>query len=219
MRPVEQGLLYWKPGEDVRMIASRVSEDSPLRPREHLALVNSVAVSQRNGNVYFTSSTDVPPQYMHGVYLPMKSVQLATMLVRSRKAYIGVFHGGCRWGRKICDAHRQCKETQPVAMTARQICLTHCTCVCSSSWVRIACVQFMLSKRRANTQGRQTGILLEYEPQSRRIRCLADGAWFANGVALPKDGSYVLFVDTMRMRLLKLWLHGPKVRIAQRCSA
>lgn len=60
-----------------------MSEDSALRPNEPITLANSVAVSQRDGKVYFTSSTDVPPPYIDGVYLPMKSVQLATMLVRT----------------------------------------------------------------------------------------------------------------------------------------
>jgi sugar lactone lactonase YvrE len=56
-------------------------------------------------------------------------------------------------------------------------------------------------------------MLLELDPETRQVTCLVDGLWFGNGVALPRDGSFVLFVDTMRLAVYKLWLSGPKVNI------
>jgi hypothetical protein len=78
----EQGLLYWKPHSPVEVAANRVSASSALQPGAPLQVVNSVAVSQTTGKVYFTSSTDVPPMYINGLWLPLKSAQLAVMLVR-----------------------------------------------------------------------------------------------------------------------------------------
>jgi sugar lactone lactonase YvrE len=61
-------------------------------------------------------------------------------------------------------------------------------------------------------QGRKSGMLLEYDPASGLTTCLQDELWFANGVAVPKDGSFVLYVETPRLRVLKLWLTGTQVQ-------
>lgn len=39
----------------------------------------------------------------------------------------------------------------------------------------------------------------------------AQGFYYANGVALSKDDSYVVMAETDRLRVHKIWLKGPKV--------
>jgi hypothetical protein len=39
---------------------------------------------------------------------------------------------------------------------------------------------------------------------------LLDNLWFANGVAIVKDESYVLVCETFMARIVRLWLTGPK---------
>ncbi|PSC76943.1 gluconolactonase isoform B [Micractinium conductrix] len=59
-------------------------------------------------------------------------------------------------------------------------------------------------------QGGATGRLLMYDPRTRITELLADGIWFANGVALSEDESYLLVAETFGQRLLRHWLTGPR---------
>lgn len=59
-------------------------------------------------------------------------------------------------------------------------------------------------------QGQPTGRLLRYDPATRRTHVVADGIWFANGVALSRDGSYVAVVETVSMRVKRVWLTGER---------
>ena len=59
-------------------------------------------------------------------------------------------------------------------------------------------------------QGEPTGRLLRYDPVSKETRVLADGIWFANGVALSRDGSFAAVVETVSMRVKRVWLAGEK---------
>lgn len=54
---------------------------------------------------------------------------------------------------------------------------------------------------------RPTGRLLTWRP-GEGTRLLHDGLYFANGVALAPDESYVLVVETARYRLQRCWLRG-----------
>ncbi|KAG2486526.1 hypothetical protein HYH03_014827 [Edaphochlamys debaryana] len=67
---------------------------------------------------------------------------------------------------------------------------------------------------RGFMQGLYTGVpsgrLLRYDPASRRTEVLASGIFFANGVALSADESFVTVVETTRRRVLRHWLKGPK---------
>lgn len=67
------------------------------------------------------------------------------------------------------------------------------------------------SAGKSVTQGAQSGMLLEYDPSTGETRCLMDGLWFSNGVAMPSDGSFVLVNETLKLRVWRLWLTGPKV--------
>ncbi len=60
-------------------------------------------------------------------------------------------------------------------------------------------------------QGGATGRLLKYDPASHTTMLLADGLWYANGVALSADESFVAVVETPSMRVSRYWLKGEKV--------
>eukprot|EP00803_Ostreobium_quekettii_P002281 evm.model.scf_18.14 EVM.evm.TU.scf_18.14 scf_18:86380-87576(-) len=65
---------------------------------------------------------------------------------------------------------------------------------------------FMLDAFR----GKPTGRLLAYDPVAHSARVLAKGIWFANGVALAGDGSFVAVAETMTLSVRRHWLKGPK---------
>ena len=48
-----------------------------------------------------------------------------------------------------------------------------------------------------------TGRLLKYDPATRRTEQLASGFWFANGVALAADESFVVVAESTRTRVNK----------------
>ena len=58
--------------------------------------------------------------------------------------------------------------------------------------------------------GDLSGRLLRYDIHTGETQLIADGLWFANGVALSHNEDYVLVVETMGFRVLKHWLKGPK---------
>ncbi|KAK9839140.1 hypothetical protein WJX74_010395 [Apatococcus lobatus] len=58
--------------------------------------------------------------------------------------------------------------------------------------------------------GASTGRLLSYNPATGKTKALATGIFYANGVALSQDESYVLLAETGALRILRIWLSGPK---------
>lgn len=59
-------------------------------------------------------------------------------------------------------------------------------------------------------EGRAHGRLIQYDPATTRATTLADGLYFANGVALSEDESFVAVNETYRYRVARHWLKGPK---------
>jgi sugar lactone lactonase YvrE len=59
-------------------------------------------------------------------------------------------------------------------------------------------------------EARKTGRLLEYDPQTKKTRTLLEGLFFANGVAVSEDSSFVLINETFEKRVLRYWLTGEK---------
>ncbi|MGD9341495.1 MAG: SMP-30/gluconolactonase/LRE family protein [Chromatiales bacterium] len=57
---------------------------------------------------------------------------------------------------------------------------------------------------------RPHGRLLAYYPTTGETRVLLDGLYFANGVALSQDESFVLVNETWAYRIRRLWLSGEK---------
>ncbi|KAH1077644.1 hypothetical protein GLYMA_19G132400v4 [Glycine max] len=66
--------------------------------------------------------------------------------------------------------------------------------------------QFML----VLLSGDKTGRLMKYNKSTKEVTVLLRGLAFPNGVALSKDGSFVLVAETTTCRILQLWLRGPK---------
>jgi sugar lactone lactonase YvrE len=64
-------------------------------------------------------------------------------------------------------------------------------------------------------EGRPHGRLLAYDPARRQTRVLLDDLYFANGVALARDESFVLVNETYRYRIRRLWLTGEKAQQAE----
>jgi sugar lactone lactonase YvrE len=54
------------------------------------------------------------------------------------------------------------------------------------------------------------GRLLVYDPSTKQTRLIRDGLYFANGVALSSDESFLLVGETGRYRIARLYLKGPK---------
>jgi sugar lactone lactonase YvrE len=57
---------------------------------------------------------------------------------------------------------------------------------------------------------RPTGRLLGFDPETGKTEVRLDGLMFANGVAVGPDDTYVLVNETIRARVTRLWLKGPK---------
>ncbi|XP_038206521.1 probable serine/threonine-protein kinase nek3 [Zerene cesonia] len=55
-----------------------------------------------------------------------------------------------------------------------------------------------------------SGRLFYYNPATKENKVLLDNLWFPNGVALSPDESFVLVVETLKQRLLKYYISGPK---------
>lgn len=59
-------------------------------------------------------------------------------------------------------------------------------------------------------QGSLTGRLISYNPKTRKTHALTGGFYYANGVAVSQDQSFVAVVETMTASVHKYWLKGPK---------
>jgi sugar lactone lactonase YvrE len=57
---------------------------------------------------------------------------------------------------------------------------------------------------------RPNGRLLAYDPRTKQTRLLIKGLYFANGVAVAPDASFVLVVETGRYAITRYWLAGPR---------
>ncbi len=63
---------------------------------------------------------------------------------------------------------------------------------------------------------RPRGRLLAYHPSTGRTEVLLDKLYYANGVALSFDESFILVVETTRYRVRRLWLSGP-AKVSMKC--
>lgn len=59
-------------------------------------------------------------------------------------------------------------------------------------------------------EGKPHGRLLKYDPQTKATTALLKDLYFANGVALSRDESFVAVNETYRYRVTRYWLKGPK---------
>jgi len=54
------------------------------------------------------------------------------------------------------------------------------------------------------------GRLFAYYPETKTTRMLLDGLWYANGVVVSPDQSFVLVAESLGNRMMRYWLTGPK---------
>lgn len=59
-------------------------------------------------------------------------------------------------------------------------------------------------------EARAWGRLIRYNPATGEATTLLKDLYFANGIALARDNSYVLINETYRYRITRYWLTGPK---------
>lgn len=60
-----------------------------------------------------------------------------------------------------------------------------------------------------------TGRLLKYDPKTKNVTVLLRGLSGASGVAINKDGSFLLLTEFVAARVQKFWLKGPLANTAQ----
>ncbi len=58
--------------------------------------------------------------------------------------------------------------------------------------------------------GRPHGRVIAYSPGDGATEVVLEGLYFANGVALAPDGSFLLVTETQAYRITRLWLTGPR---------
>lgn len=63
--------------------------------------------------------------------------------------------------------------------------------------------------------GDKTGRLMQYNPNTQKVKVLLRDLSFANGVAVGIDGSFVLVTQTTRKNILRYWLRGPKANTSE----
>ena len=74
-----------------------------------------------------------------------------------------------------------------------------------------ASYKFSLTQLKADLLEHQpNGRLLAYDPRTKQTRVLLNDLYFANGVAVSPDQSFVLVNDTGTYRVRRYWLTGPK---------
>lgn len=59
------------------------------------------------------------------------------------------------------------------------------------------------------------GRLLKYDPKTKEAHVIAKGFYYANGVALSPDESFVVMAETDAIRAHKIWVKGPKAGQAE----
>ena len=59
-------------------------------------------------------------------------------------------------------------------------------------------------------ENRPYGLLYALDPQTGEMEVLADGLYFANGIAMSADNRAVYVLETYRYRLSRYWLEGPR---------
>lgn len=63
--------------------------------------------------------------------------------------------------------------------------------------------------------GKPTGRLLSFNPETKATKVLFSNLWYANGVAVSHDESFVLVVETFGLKVHKVYLSGPKSGTAE----
>mmetsp|Transcript_15276 Transcript_15276/g.27669 ORF Transcript_15276/g.27669 Transcript_15276/m.27669 type:complete len:414 (-) Transcript_15276:74-1315(-) len=68
----------------------------------------------------------------------------------------------------------------------------------------------MYASKTDFVRGKRTGRLLSYNPKSDEVKVLATGIWFANGIAVDQEETFVMVSETFSGRILRYNLVGEK---------
>jgi len=60
-------------------------------------------------------------------------------------------------------------------------------------------------------ENRPHGLVLCYDPATRRTRVIAEQLYYPNGVTISPEGDHLLVAETYRYQLRRIWLSGPRV--------
>lgn len=77
-------------------------------------------------------------------------------------------------------------------------------------------LDFVYSSKIEGIRGKRTGRILRYKPETGEVDILATGAAFANGVAVDRDETYVLYTSTYEADVMKYHLTGEHKGTADR---
>lgn len=67
-----------------------------------------------------------------------------------------------------------------------------------------------LNARKIIMEMKPDGGLYSYNPSTKEVKTLIDGAYFGNGVAVSKEDDFVLLVDLAKYQVRRYWLKGEK---------
>ncbi|MCO5597553.1 hypothetical protein L7F22_051631 [Adiantum nelumboides] len=58
--------------------------------------------------------------------------------------------------------------------------------------------------------GDNSGQLISFKPSTKEIKVVLSDLYFPNGIALSRDKSFLLICETLKQRVLRYWIKGPK---------
>lgn len=63
--------------------------------------------------------------------------------------------------------------------------------------------------------GDDSGRLLSHNPSTKETKVVLANLHFPNGIAISRDKSYLLICETLKQRILRYWIQGPKTGIVE----
>ena len=121
----------------------------------------------------------------------------------------------------VCDSPRGLLELEPGAATARSLVteldgrpLPFCSNVVvgrdGTQYFSVSSMRYPVAKYKHDlAERRPTGALYARAPDG-ELRCLLDGIFFANGLALDHDEQWIIVAETGGLCLRRVWLAGPR---------
>lgn len=210
----------------VVVITSRVSDSSPVDPGSPIQYADDLDIAS-DGMVYFSDACQVSAARMaNGKYDVMGSSIASFYQVGRWAAHQE--RGGVLPGKDMLRAEGLCGRGEPrflISVPMRVLCSSreHWVSVweaeCRGWWkvltrrhigVSAPSTPRMTAASCCWANQGPTGRLISYDPRSGATHVVASGLYFANGVAVSGDNSFVAVSSTFSNRVFRFWLKGPK---------
>ncbi|KAI5076504.1 hypothetical protein GOP47_0008569 [Adiantum capillus-veneris] len=68
-------------------------------------------------------------------------------------------------------------------------------------------------------QGDGSGRLLSYKPSTGETKVVISDLYFPNGIAISRDKSFLLVCETLKQRVIRYWIQGPKAGMVEEFAA